>query len=127
MNIEEFSIQYGYEPLKKIDILVDKWEWEKEVDGLIDDVTGSGIIVGDILIGDGIRDQISKPLLEGFSELQGDKVGTFDKVRERLVEVDERGRASLLALKNKIKGQIAENDFREAMGDHAYLAESGSC
>ena len=125
MNIEDFC-RLNKTTTKNVEWFVKKWVYEKQVNDLLGTTIAGGIALGDLLVGDGLRDQISPELYNGFKELMGDKADSFDKVRELLVEKLEKGASSVLGLVNKVKGQIGENHFVKLAGSTASLAKSGS-
>ena len=102
---------------------------EKEIDKVLGVTITGGVTLGDYLIGDGLNDQISSDLYEGFKELMGDKINSYGDVKEILLEKIELGDSSVFGLINKIKGQLGENAFiqeAQQLGIDAKLAESGS-
>lgn len=124
MDIETFCKLYGQQR-KSIDEVLGQWRVE-QVDGFLDNLIASGILFSDLAIGDGLRDQISPELLEGFANLMHGKADSYNQVREILLEKLALGDASVLGLVNKIKGQIGENMFIKTIGSGARLATSGS-
>lgn len=129
MNIRIFYEIYGGASRGNIKDVVNRWAQEQELDGLLHSSVGAGVVLGDLMVGDRLIDQISPELASAFSELMGDKADSFDKVRHILLEKLERGDESVLGLVNKIKGQVGENRFVEeiaASSVQARLAGSGS-
>ena len=124
--IEDFRRTHGTGENRKVDDIVRQWVHEKEVDDFLGTPVTAGVLLGDLLCGDGLQDQISPDLLKGFSELMGDKADSYDAVRQNLLEKLAAGDSSVGGLINKIKGQIGENTFIEHVGGTARLAESGS-
>lgn len=127
MRMEEFYAAFSKGGNnKRIDDLANKWDREKFADDFLGTPVLGGVVLADILMGDGLRDQISSDLLLGFWDLMGEKADTYDKVRNLLLEKLENGGSSVNGLINKIKGQIGENEFVQHAGSTAHLAASGS-
>jgi len=124
MDIKTFCEQYG-QRRRPIDDVLGQWRVE-QVDSFLDNLIAGGVLLSDLAIGDGLRDQISPELLKGFEALMHGKADTYNEVREILHEKLALGDQSVLGLVNKIKGQIGENIFAEAAGPSARLAKSGS-
>jgi len=124
MDIKTFCEQYG-KPRKPIDDVLGQWRVE-QVDSFLDNLIAGGVLLSDLAVGDGLRDQISPELLKGFERLMHDKADTYNEVREILHEKLALGDRSVLGLVNKIKGQIGENIFVKEIGPGARLAPSGS-
>jgi len=129
MNAQEFIQTYKVPNSFKSTNYFDKWKQEKEIDGLLGSMVAGGVTLGEVLSNDDLSDQISQELYDGFKSLMGDKINSYEDIRDILVEKMEIGDRSVLGLVNKIKGQIGENAFiQEAhqLGVNAKLAESGS-
>ncbi len=123
ITVTEFKDAYGIRDMAR------RWAMEKEVSDFLHLSTAGGIILADVLAGDGLRDQISPELLAGFQALMKEKVSTADDIREILIEKLMYGNSATLGLINKIKGQVGENVFAETArqsGFAARLADSGS-
>ena len=71
------------------------------------------MVLGDLLVGDVLNDQISPELLDGFAELMGQKADSYDEVRGILHNKLQDGDSAVFGLINKIKGQIGENQFMQ--------------
>ncbi|MHC4278198.1 MAG: hypothetical protein ACYSTI_12895 [Planctomycetota bacterium] len=121
MDIKTFCEQYG-QRRRPIEDVLGQWRVE-QVDSFLDNLIAGGVLLSDLAIGDGLRDQISPELLEGFEKLMGGKADTYNEVREKLLALKDE---SVPGLVNKIKGQIGENIFVKEVGPHARLAASGS-
>jgi hypothetical protein len=129
MDIKSFMEQNKYSDNEDTETILNDWKKEKEVDALLGVTITGGVTLGDALIGDGLNDQISDELYAGFKGLMGDKINSYDDVRNILVEKIDLGDSSVLGLINKIKGQLGENAFlaeANQLGINAKLAESGS-
>ena len=129
MDIKAFMEQYKVEDGSNPQSILEDWNKQKEVDAMLGVTITGGVTLGDALIGDGLNDQISDELYAGFKSLMGDKINSYDDVRNILVEKIELGDSSVLGLINKIKGQLGENAFlaeAKELGINATLAESGS-
>jgi hypothetical protein len=128
MNIEAFCARHGRGEQKRIESVVGRWNRERELDALLHTHVGAGVILGDLLVGDGLLDQVSPELKDAFSELMGEKADSFNKVRQILLDKLENGDSSVLGLVNKIKGQVGENRFIEELGGsvNARLAAMGN-
>lgn len=125
MNIQEFEHKYSGKT-KKISDIVEKWVAEKEIDDFLGTSVMSGVLIGDLLTGDGLGDRIDPDVQEAFSSLMGDKANSFSEIREILIEKIQNGDDSVRGLLNKIQGQLGENTFVDNIGPSATLAESGS-
>lgn len=124
--VDEFCNAHGTGEINKIDAVVEQWVHERDVDEFLETPVGSGVVLGDLICGDGLQDSISPELYEGFSELMKDKAASYTAVRQILLEKLGHGDASVRGLISKIQGQIGENSFLEHVGPHARLAASGS-
>ena len=129
MNIQDFHSRFSRDTLTPAEQVCDHWEKEKQVDDFLGTEVFAGAVVADLLTGDGMLDQISTQLREGFSQLMGSKADSYNEIRQILLDKISGGDASVLGLVNKIKGQLGENQFlRECAhnGIHAHLAELGN-
>ena len=93
--IDDFCHGHGNGTLCKIEETVQGWVHEKEVDDLLETQVGDGVLLGDLLSGDGLQDQVSPDLLKGFSELMKGKVNSYDDVRRILLEKLDKNEASV--------------------------------
>lgn len=123
--IEEFCSSHDTGK-QNADNIFRQWVHEKEVDSFLTTPVTGGVLVGDLLCGDGLEDQVSPELLEACSDLMKEKADSFDEVRQILLEKLENGDASVRGWISKIQGQIGENEFINHVGSNAHLAESGS-
>ncbi len=124
MDIETFCEQYE-QTRRPIDDILGQWRVE-HVDSFLDNLIASGVLLSDLAIGDGLRDQISPELLKGFEALMHGKADTYNEVREILRDKIVLGGESVRGLVNNIKGKIGENIFAKEVGPGARLAASGS-
>ena len=124
MDIRTFCEQYG-QRRRPVDDVLGKWRVE-QVDSFLDNLVASGVLLSDLAIGDGLRDQISPELLKGFDALMHGKADTYNEVREILRDKIVLGEESVRGLVNNIKGKIGENIFAKEVGPGARLAASGS-
>ena len=128
-TIAQFQAKYSGKPTQSFRKIAARWEREKELGDLLQTAVGAGVVLGDLLAGDGLNDQISPELLAGFAELMGQKADSYDEVRSILLDKREAGDNSVVGLVNKIKGQIGENLFiQEAQeaGLNVRLADLGN-
>ena len=123
--IDEFCEVHGPSANEIADV-VRCWIHEREVDDFLATPLTAGVLLGDLICGDGLQDQISPQLLRGFSKLMGERADTYDAVRRILLEKLDSGDASVRGIISKIQGQIGENEFLRHAGETARLAESGS-
>jgi hypothetical protein len=129
MNIEEFCARFHIEAHRPIESICDRWEKEKQVDDFLGMEISSGIMIADLLIGDGSLDQVSPTLRDAFEGLMKEKADSYSKIHQILLDKLERGDKSVLGLVNKVKGQIGEEIFKDTCtkeGISATLASSGS-
>ena len=129
MNAQQFVKTYKAPASFTSTDFFEKWKREKEIDNLLGSSIAGGITLGEVLASDDLSDQISEELYSGFKSLMGDKINSYEDVRDILIEKMEIGDRSVLGLVNKIKGQLGENAFiQEAhdLGISAKLAESGN-
>ena len=129
ITIAEFYARYSGGPTKSFRIICDRWNKEEELENLLQTAVGEGVVLSDLLVGDGLNDQISPGLLDGFAELMGQKADSYDEVRNILFDKLQDGDSAVFGLINKIKGQIGENQFMQgaqAAGLNARLAELGN-
>ncbi len=125
MNIKKFHKKYSNNTASAKN-LFKKWAIEKQVDDFLGTSIFGGIMIGDLLIDDGLNDRLSPDVYNAFSNLMGDKANTFDEIRNIIVEKSLKGEASLDGLLNKIQGQLGENSFIENVGSNAKLATDGA-
>jgi len=125
-DIEEFCRSHDAGTNRNTDDIIRQWVHEREVDDFLGTPVTAAVLIGDLLCGDGLEDQISPDLLKACSDLMGEKAGSFDAVRQMLLEKLENGDGSVHGWISKIQGQIGENEFLHHVGSHAHLAESGS-
>jgi len=128
---EEFIEEYSGDSrqIKSCESICGQWEKELALDELLHTSVGSGIVIGDLLVGDGLNDQISDQLLDAFKALMGEKANSYAEVRNRLLGAMQKGDKSVFGLINKIKGQLGENQFlkeAQSVGLNARLASSGN-
>ncbi len=125
-TVDEFCDAHGMGEINKIDAVVERWVHKREVDEFLATSVGTGVLLADLICGDGLQDSISPELYAGFSELMKDKAASYTAVRQILLEKLNQGDSSVRGLISKIQGQIGENSFLEHVGSHARLAASGS-
>ncbi|GAB3443078.1 hypothetical protein [Insolitispirillum peregrinum] len=123
MNITAFCDKYAADR-RPIGEVVARWK-QQELARDLDMLAFAGVISADGLLGDGLLDRISDPLSEGMQNLMR-RVETVGDARSVLREALEKGDASVQGFVSKIKGQIGEDTFIKASGEHARLASSGS-
>ena len=129
MTIAEFYDRYSEVPTQSFREICAKWDKEEELDNLLQTAVGASVVLGDLLVGDALNDQISPELLDGFAELMGQKADSYDEVRNILRDKLQDGDSAVFGLINKIKGQIGENQFMQAAqvaGLNARLAQLGN-
>jgi hypothetical protein len=127
-TIHEFLEKHKLCESKPINLTIKKWVNEKKVDDFLFHSVGGGIIVADLLLGDGLIDQdaIAPEVLAGFKNLMKEKADSLEEVRAIFFEKMNNGEESLAGLINKIQGQLGEDQFVDAVGSAAQLANSGS-
>ncbi len=106
-----------------------RWLLERDVKEFLAYSVGGGVVLGDLLLGGGVRGQVSPELLSGFQNLMGQKADTIPEIESILLDKLIAGDESVMGMISKIKGQIGEDYFVDAareMGLEASLAESGS-
>ncbi|MDD3021336.1 MAG: hypothetical protein PHX61_10250 [Alphaproteobacteria bacterium] len=106
-----------------------RWLLEREVKEFLAYSVGGGVVLGDLLLGGGVRGQISPELLNGFQNLMGEKADSIAEIETLLLDKLIAGDDSVMGMISKIKGQIGEDYFVSAAGEmglEANLAESGS-
>ena len=117
-------------------------QWQVgEVDGLLrtlvgehDQIIGGAVIVGDVLNGGTLLDQIPKEVKHAFVNLMGKRAESYGQMRQILLDHCQHSDGTfmrfddsrLLGFVSKLKGQIGENLFQQHLGGAAILAESGS-
>lgn len=129
MGMAEFARRYEGTVVRPASEIAARWERQEELDRLLATPVAGGMTLGDMMVGDGLRDQISPELLEAFHQLMGGKAQSYDQVRQILLDRLEDGPASVLGMISKVKGQVGENWFVEqaqALGVDARLADSAS-
>ena len=128
-TISEFYDRYSDGPTQSFRTICARWDIEEELGNLLQTAVGAGVLLGDLLVGDGLNDQISPELLDGFAELMGQKADSYDEIRNILLDKLQDGNSAVFGLINKIKGQIGENQFMQealATGLNVRLAELGN-
>ncbi len=129
ITIAEFYDRYSDGPPQSFRTLCDTWDKEEELENLLHTAVGAGVVLGDLLVGDGLNDQVSPELLYGFAKLMGQKADSYHEVRNILLDRLQDGDSAVFGLINKIKGQVGENQFMQgahAAGLNARLAELGN-
>ena len=129
MKASDFVDHYGQAPAGAASETASRWAREREADRLLNEPIAGGVVLGDLLIGDGALDQVSPELRRAFGDLMGDRARTYDDVRNLLVEKLRDGDRAMVGLVNKIQGQVGENVFLDGVrgaGGSARLATSGS-
>lgn len=128
MSITEFCARHGSGERGSVESLATAREREREVDELLHAQIGTGVVLRDVVVGDGLMGQISPELRDAFAGLMGEKADTYDKVRRILRRKLDSGDPSVLGLVNKIKGQVGEHRFLAAArtGASARLATLGN-
>jgi len=121
-TIDDFCRSYPEANESSIDDYANKWLIEKQVDELLGTAIASGVVFGDLLVGDGLRDQISHKLFEGVLKLKNDEAMTYSQVREFLIDKIGQGDPSVAGIINSIKGHIGEMQFLNQVGSSAALA-----
>jgi len=127
MKINDFFDRHGGISTHPIHQLAERWDRNAHVDRLLGTSVGAGVTLGDLLIGDGLRDQISPELLNAFRSRMGENAESYDQVRRILLDRLEDDPQSVLGMINMIKGQIGENRFvdeAQRLGLDARLADS---
>lgn len=153
MDIHEFVGRYGDAPRPMRAVMAD-WqvaelrqlldtareslspstEVESAIDSTISDRGADAVVVGDLMRGGTLLDQIPKDLRNAFVALMGDDPRDYQLMRQRLLDhlVDQNGDympfddPRVVGFVNKMKGQIGENLFQKHVGTAARLAASGS-
>lgn len=129
VTMDEFRQRHRDATVRPMEQLATRWERQAQLDQLLGTSVAGGVTLGDLMIGDGLRDQVSPDLFQAFHALMGEKAQSYDQVRQILLDRMEDGPASVFGMINKIKGQVGENwfiDQAQALGLEARLAESGS-
>ena len=129
ITIAEFYDRYSNSFTQSFRTICVEWDKEDELGDLLQTAVGGGAVLGDLLVGDGLNDQISPELLDGFAKLMGQKADSYDEVRSILLDKLQDGDSAVFGLINKIKGQIGENRFlqeSQAAGLNARLADLGN-
>ncbi|MBI2486456.1 MAG: hypothetical protein HYW01_05775 [Deltaproteobacteria bacterium] len=129
MTIKEFYDIYSSSQTQSIRTICGRWEKEEQLDKLLQTPITTSVVLGDLMAGDGLNDQISSDLLDGFSKLMENKADSYDEVRSILLSKLHDGDSSVFGMINKIKGQIGENQFiqvAKAEGLSARLADLGN-
>lgn len=131
MNINEFLLKYRQDS-RPIEEIISLWSAKTLTDKFLNQKVGEGIILADLLLGDGIFDKnslllskVSIESIEAFKNLMGEKADDISKVRELIVEKFVDGDSSVSGLISKIQGQIGEDIFKSTFAN-VELAESGS-
>ncbi len=125
MDIKKFNQKYN-KSLKSSKEIFKKWNIEREVDDFLGTSVFTGVMIIDLLTGDGLKDRLSPDVYDAFQKLMGEKANTFEEIRELIVEKSLNGEASIGGLLNKIQGQLGENAFLENIGSSAKLASDGA-
>lgn len=136
MKIDDFCSTFGG-AARSINAVAQEWhvvELDRMLAKLDVDATGSAVIIGDSLHGDGIRDQIPRELKDAFHAVYKTQAHTYREMRETLLEhiQDENGEffsfddRRVQGFVSKLKGQLGENTFKRHAGAAAELAKSGS-
>lgn len=128
MKITEFCELYENEFTSKIALIAERWEEQKNKNDFLGTPLMGAVTLVDALDGDGLNDQISKEVFDGFKNLMKEKADSNDEIRQLFKEYMS-DKSSFFGIVNKIKGQIGENQFIEAakkLGENAQLAPLGN-
>jgi hypothetical protein len=128
MKIQEFCKLHAKTNARPIAEIAKDWRSEGKPD-LLNPAITSGVVLADLLSGDGTLDQISPELVTAFSSLLGEAVDTPDEIRQVLLEKLANGDASAMGMVNLVKGRIGELQFQaeaQSLGLQARLAESAT-
>jgi hypothetical protein len=128
MKARDFVTRFSRTETQSVATICRRWE-EEELDDFLGMEIFSGVVIADLLTGDGMQDQVPPSLREAFEALMGEPADSYNEVRQILMNKIELGDESVFGLINKIKGQIGENYFVEACskaGVHAHLAALGN-
>ena len=71
--IEDFCRSHDTETNRNADDIFPQWVHEKEVDNFLSTPVTGGVLLGDLLCGDGLEDQVSSYLLRGPDESRDSK------------------------------------------------------
>ena len=104
MSITEFLVRHGAGEPGSIERLATYWEREREVDAALHSQVGAGLLLGDLMVSDGLLNQISPELRDAFAALMGEKADSYGKVRRILLQKLNAGDTSVLGLVNKAIG-----------------------
>jgi len=111
VRIDEFVDRFRSTRTQPIARIAERWDREAQLDRFLATTVGAGVTLGDLLVGDGLGDQISPELLDAFQARMGQSAETYDQVRQILLDRLEDDPQSMLGLINMIKGQVGENRF----------------
>ena len=97
-TVDEFCDAHGMGEINKIDAVVERWVHKREVDEFLATSVGTGVLLADLICGDGLQDSISPELYAGFTALMKDKAASYTAVRQILLEKLNQGDSSVRGL-----------------------------
>ena len=56
MSFAEFYDRYSGGPTQSFKIVCDRWDKEEELENLLHTAVGTNVVLGDLLVGDGLSD-----------------------------------------------------------------------
>jgi hypothetical protein len=126
LKITDFYEKHSDSQQKSIKTIVDSWVAQHRAEDFLNIMVAPGVILGDVIMDGRMLDYVSSDALEGFKELMEEDADTLKEVKAIIAEKLVNGDKSVEGLINKIQGQVGENLFQQAVGDHATLATDGS-
>ena len=110
MTADEFISKHDSTDTSHASTIFSRWK----ADRILNEAIGGGVILSDLIHGDGLGDQVSEDVLEAFHNLTGGKVHTYEQARERITEqLAENGGNVSSHWVSTIKGRYGENQFLE--------------
>jgi len=110
MTAEQFASKYASTDTSGGPEIYNRWR----ADRILHESIGSGIVLADLIHGDGLGDQVSRDVLDAFHNLTGGKVNTYGEARDRIADhLAENGGSVSSHWVSTIKGRYGENQFLE--------------
>ena len=123
MSAEKFLSKYG-RAKSTISDLSRRWLIEKRVDDFLGTEVAAGVVIADVLQGDGMVDAIPEDVQRAFSLVIDKKADTLAEIREGLIERLDRGDDAIRGLMSNLQGRIGELEFAAASGGIAEMSKN---
>lgn len=126
MTIQEFAERHAGTNTRAIAHVARDWQAERLTRDFLGTPIAAGVLMGDLLLGDGIGDSLSTRTRAAFEELMRARADSRSEVLALIREKYDVSEESLRGLLNNIQGQVGELLFVESARGAAELATNKS-